>query len=788
MKLEELLGKRLVFVDGGMGTMLQAAGLTGGEAPERWNLTHPETVAEVHRAYLAAGCDIVTANTFGATGARFGAELQKVIQAGVELARQGVEEAGHGFAAFDMGPTGKLLAPYGELPFQEAVSLYRQAAAWGAEAGADLIIIETMGDPYEMKAAVLGAREACDLPILATMMADVNGRLLTGGTVETMAVLLDGLGVTALGLNCGLGGPEMLPLRRIRRVTERPLLCSPNAGLPRMEGGRTVFPAGPEAFAQAQRELAQAGAWLLGGCCGTTPEHIRAMVAACREVTPAPVPPVTETWISSGSEAVCLDHGPVVIGERINPTGKKRMQEALRTGDVNYLLKEAVNQSAAGAAVLDVNVGLGGVDEAAWMERAVSAIQGVCTCPLQLDTADPEALARGLRAYNGKALINSVSGKQEVMDQVFPLAKRYGGTVVALLLDEEGIPDTAEGRVAIARRIMAEAARYGIAKRDLVMDALTMTVSTGERNALVTLETLRRCREELGVRTVLGVSNISFGLPQREKLAGPFLTLALGAGLDAAILNPLSEAMMDAWQAALTLTGRDKGCRAYLERFAGAAPVKSGAQAAFSLEEAVRRGLRAEAERAARERLAEGEAPMDLVEKRLLPALTQVGDGYEAGTLFLPQLLMSAEAAKAAFEALKAHMDTAGQPPVKKDKIILATVKGDIHDIGKNIVKVLLENYGYDVIDLGKDVDPALVAETARREGVRLCGLSALMTTTVAGMEETIRALRAAAPDCRVMVGGAVMTPEYAAQIGADWYAKDAMGSVHIAQELFGEE
>lgn len=573
MKLEELLGKRLVFVDGGMGTMLQAAGLTGGEAPERWNLTHPETVAEVHRAYLAAGCDIVTANTFGATGARFGAELQKVIQAGVKLARQGVEEAGHGFAAFDMGPTGKLLAPYGELPFQEAVSLYRQAAAWGAEAGADLIIIETMGDPYEMKAAVLGAREACDLPILATMMADVNGRLLTGGTVETMAVLLDGLGVTALGLNCGLGGPEMLPLlRRIRRVTERPLLCSPNAGLPRMEGGRTVFPAGPEAFAQAQRELAQAGAWLLGGCCGTTPEHVRAMVAACREVTPAPVSPVTETWISSGSEAVCLDHDPVVIGERINPTGKKRMQEALRTGDVNYLLKEAVNQSAAGAAVLDVNVGLGGVDEAAWMERAVSAIQGVCTCPLQLDTADPEALARGLRAYNGKALINSVSGKQEVMDQVFPLAKRYGGTVVALLLDEEGIPDTAEGRVAIARRIMAEAARYGIAKRDLVMDALTMTVSTGERNALVTLETLRRCREELGVRTVLGVSNISFGLPQREKLAGPFLTLALGAGLDAAILNPLSEAMMDAWQAALTLTGRDKGCRAYLERFAGAAP------------------------------------------------------------------------------------------------------------------------------------------------------------------------------------------------------------------------
>ena len=784
MKLEELLGKRLVFVDGGMGTMLQAAGLTGGEAPERWNLTHPETVAEVHRAYLAAGCDIVTANTFGATGARFGAELQKVIQAGVKLARQGVEEAGHGFAAFDMGPTGKLLAPYGELPFQEAVSLYRQAAAWGAEAGADLIIIETMGDPYEMKAAVLGAREACDLPILATMMADVNGRLLTGGTVETMAVLLDGLGVTALGLNCGLGGPEMLPLlRRIRRVTERPLLCSPNAGLPRMEGGRTVFPAGPEAFARAQRELAQAGAWLLGGCCGTTPEHIRAMVAACREVTPAPVPPVTETWISSGSEAVCLDHGPVVIGERINPTGKKRMQEALRTGDVNYLLKEAVNQSAAGAAVLDVNVGLGGVDEAAWMERAVSAIQGVCTCPLQLDTADPEALARGLRAYNGKALINSVSGKQEVMDQVFPLAKRYGGTVVALLLDEEGIPDTAEGRVAIARRIMAEAARYGIAKRDLVMDALTMTVSTGERNALVTLETLRRCREELGVRTVLGVSNISFGLPQREKLAGPFLTLALGAGLDAAILNPLSEAMMDAWQAALTLTGRDKGCRAYLERFACAAPVKSGTQAAFSLEEAVRRGLRAEAERAAQERLAEGEAPMDLVEKRLLPALTQVGDGYEAGTLFLPQLLMSAEAAQGAFALVQQALGEKSTGMRRQGRIALATVEGDIHDIGKNIVKVLLESYGFEVLDLGKNVRPEQVLAAVRAEKLHMVGLSALMTTTVPAMERTIALLRREAPDCRVVVGGAVLTPELAAAIGAHAYARDAMDTVRFARE-----
>ena len=806
MKLEELLGKRLVFVDGGMGTMLQAAGLTGGEAPERWNLTHPETVAEVHRAYLAAGCDIVTANTFGATGARFGAELQKVIQAGVKLARQGVEEAGHGFAAFDMGPTGKLLAPYGELPFQEAVSLYRQAAAWGAEAGADLIIIETMGDPYEMKAAVLGAREACDLPILATMMADVNGRLLTGGTVETMAVLLDGLGVTALGLNCGLGGPEMLPLlRRIRRVTERPLLCSPNAGLPRMEGGRTVFPAGPEAFAQAQRELAQAGAWLLGGCCGTTPEHIRAMVAACREVAPAPVPPVTETWISSGSEAVCLDHGPVVIGERINPTGKKRMQEALRTGDVNYLLKEAVNQSAAGAAVLDVNVGLGGVDEAAWMERAVSAIQGVCTCPLQLDTADPEALARGLRAYNGKALINSVSGKQEVMDQVFPLAKRYGSTVVALLLDEEGIPDTAEGRVAIARRIMAEAARYGIAKRDLVMDALTMTVSTGERNALVTLETLRRCREELGVRTILGVSNISFGLPCRPYLNTTFLTMAMYAGLDLAIMNPSSEEMMAAVYAYNVLTNRDAQSMQYIERYANRVPastaLKQAAQAAptaassdgsaeisgpyAALIKAVEKGLKGDAAAQTRALLAEKQ-PLEVVDEALIPALDIVGAKYEKGTLFLPQLLQAASAAQSAFEEIKTAIAQKGEGSASKGRIVLATVKGDVHDIGKNIVKVILENYGFEVIDLGRDVPVETVVDTVREKDVHLVGLSALMTTTLKSMEETIAALHAAKLDCKIMVGGAVLTPEYAEKIGADWYAKDAKRSADIAKEFFG--
>ena len=783
MDFEAFWGQRFLLWDGGMGTMLQAAGMQGGEKPETWNLTHPDVVRSIHRAYLDAGSDMVTTNTFGATSLRFGAEVAEVIRAGVRLAREAVQEAGHGGVAFDMGPTGKLLAPYGELPFEEAVAAYREAASLGAQAGADCIIIETIGDPYEMKAAVLGAKEACDLPIFATMTANAEGRLLTGGTVETMAVLLDSLRVTALGLNCGLGGREMLPLlRRVARVTRLPLICQPNAGLPRMEGGRTVFPAGPEEFAQYQRALAEAGAWVLGGCCGTPPAHITAMRQQLTELSVPARAAAEQTWVSSGTEAVCLDDGPIIIGERINPTGKKKMKEALRTGDVNYLLKEAVSQSMAGAQVLDVNVGMPEIDEPVWMEKAVVGIQSVCGCPLQLDSSDPQALERGFRACNGKALVNSVSGKQAVMDAVFPLVQRYGGAVVALLLDEDGIPETAEGRIAIGRRIIAEAARYGIERRDLVMDALTLTISTGDQNARVTLETLRRCREELGVRTVLGVSNISFGLPLREKMTVPFLSMALYAGLDAAIMNPLSAPMMDAWRAALALTGHDAGCAAYVARFADAAPAQTQTTASFPLEEAVYRGLASEAEAAASTALAEGAIPLDLVEKCMLPALTRVGKAYEQGTLYLPQLLMSADAAQRAFLPIQAALAARGESVHKQGRIVLATVEGDVHDIGKNIVRVMLESYGFEVLDLGKNVPAARILATVQQEQVHMVGLSALMTTTVPAMERTIALLRREVPDCKIAVGGAVLTAELAQRIGADFYAHDAMDAVRFAQ------
>ena len=783
MQWNELLGKRLIWLDGGMGTMLQAAGLTGGEAPERWNLTHPEAVRNVHRAYLDAGCDLVTTNTFGATPLRFGAEAEAMIRAGVQLAAEAVAAAGHGLIAFDLGPTGKLLAPYGELPFEAAVDAYRQAAIWGAAAGADVMLIETMGDPYEMKAAILGVQEACQLPILATMTADAQGRLLTGGTVETMAVLLDSLHVSALGLNCSLGGREMLPLlRRVAQVTGLPLICSPNAGLPRMEGGRTVFPAAPEEFALAQRALAEAGAWALGGCCGTTPAHISAMIHACAGLSPQPRTQPATTWVSSGTQAVALGEAPVIIGERINPTGKKKMKEALRAGDVEYLQREAVTQSMAGAQMLDINVGLPDIDEAAWMEQAVTGVQSVCGCPLQLDTADVDALARGLRCVNGKPLINSVSGKETSMAAVFPLVRRYGGAVVALLLDENGIPETAEERVAIARRILHRAESEGVSRRDLIVDPLTLTLSTGAENARITLETLRRCREELGLATVLGVSNISFGLPQRERVTAAFLTLALEAGLSAAILNPLSVPVMDAWYTAQTLLGRDPACAGYLARFAQAETAPA-AQASFTLEEAVYRGLSGQAESAARQLLEMGEEPLRIVEERMLPALSRVGADYESGTLFLPQLLMSAEAAQHAFRPLQAALSRRGEGLQAQGRVVLATVEGDVHDIGKNIVRVMLEAYGFEVIDLGKDVPPAQILAQVQAQGVRLAGLSALMTTTVPAMERTIALLHREAPGCRVMVGGAVLTPALAQRIGADFYARDAMAAVRCAQE-----
>lgn len=788
MDLKRLITEKRLIADGGMGTLLQSLGLTGGRRPEAWNVTFSDQVQRVHQRYLQAGCDILTANTFGASALHFGSDTELVIKSGVKLCRRAVEQAGRGYVAMDLGPTGRLLQPCGDLPFEEAVRLFRQAAQAGAQAGADLILIETMTDSYELKAAVLGAREACRLPIVATLMMNENGKLLTGGDIPGMVALLEGLGVTALGFNCGLGPKQMKPLvAELMRHTSLPVWCSPNAGLPQVVGGQTVFTVGPEEFAQDAAELCRLGVSVIGGCCGTTPAHMAQTAALCRGIPLPPGVAKTACVICSHSRTVTLGESPKVIGERINPTGKKAFKAALLAGDMDYLLREAVSQAQAGADLLDVNVGLPGLDEAQWLAGAVQAIQGVCPLPLQLDTANPAALEAALRLYNGKALINSVSAKQESMDAVFPLVKKYGGAVVCLLLDETGIPETPQGRLACARRIIAEAGAYGIPKKDLVMDALTMTVATGEVHPHVTLETLRRLKAELGVCTVLGVSNISFGLPQRERLNAAFLSMALHAGLDAAIVNPLSEGLMSAFYAARALLGKDERFGGYLSRY-GRQPQAASAPAAgcLTVEDAVAQGLKADAARAAAALLADGAAPLDIVSQHLAPALDRVGRGFEEGAVFLPQLLMSAEAAKAAFAQIQTALSIRKEAVEKQGRVLLATVQGDVHDIGKNIVKVLLENYSFEVIDLGKDVPPRRVADEAAASQVSLVGLSALMTATLPGMEATIALLRMEQPGIRIMVGGAVLTRDCAERMGADFYAKDAMAAVSYAQAVYG--
>ena len=802
MKFADLWGKRLVFFDGAMGTMLQQAGLKGGELPELWNLEKPEVVEGIHRRYREAGCDILKTNTFGANRFKLadtGHTVEEIVCRAVELARRGAGK--DGLVALDIGPTGKLLQPLGDLAFEDAYQAFREMAQAGEKAGADCILIETFSDTYEVKAAVLAAKESTSLPVIATMIFDGRGKLLTGGDIPAAAALLEGLGVDALGFNCGAGPEQMKALMpQLLGCCALPVVVNPNAGLPRSEDGQTVFDVEPAAFAASMRELAGMGLWAAGGCCGTTPAHLAAMIDACRGLPLTRREDSGKTLVSSYAHAVEIGSAePVIIGERINPTGKSRFKQALREGDMDYILREGIAQQKNGAHILDVNVGLPEIDEPALMEQVVCRLQGVADLPLQIDTSDPQAMERALRAYNGKPLINSVNGKAESMRTVFPLAKKYGGVVVCLTLDEDGIPETAQGRLAVARKIVETAAQYGIAKKDLLVDVLTMTVSTGQDAAKVTLEALRLVRQELGVHTVLGVSNVSFGLPQREVVNAAFYTLALHSGLDAAILNPNSAGMMNAYATYRALMGLDVGCAAYIERMAALPASVPAAVAAekpaagektpagdTGLREAVRRGLKERAAASAAEELGRKE-PMAVIEEELMPALDEVGKAFEAGTLFLPQLLMSAEAAKAAFEVLREHMSRTGGRPEKKQKVILATVKDDIHDIGKNIVKVLMENYGYDVIDLGKDVDPQVVADTAVEQDVRLVGLSALMTTTVSSMAQTIDLLRRVKPECRVVVGGAVMTQAYADQIGADCYSPDAMATVHYAQRLFGE-
>lgn len=793
--LRERLGKELLYFDGGMGTLLQERGLQPGELPETWNLLHAEEIREIHRKYIEAGSDIVLTNTFGANALKFHDDaysLEEIVNAAVGHVKAAAEQAGNGrriYTALDIGPTGKLLKPMGDLDFETAYEAYKEVMIYGEKAGADLIHIETMSDTYELKAAVLAAKENTSLPVFATTIFDERGKLLTGADVPSVVALLEGLRVDAFGINCGMGPEQMIPiLEQITKYSSLPVIVKPNAGLPKQKNGQTYYDVSPEEFAEVMKKIVEMGAVVIGGCCGTTPDHIKAMADACRMIPIKPVEKKNFTMVSSYGQSVFLGTGSKIIGERINPTGKKRFKQALKEHDLDYILREGITQQDNGAHILDVNVGLPDIDEPALMKEVVQELQSVTSLPLQIDTVDVEAMEGALRIYNGKAMVNSVSGKQESMDKVFPLIQKYGGVVIGLALDENGIPADAEGRVQVAKKIIAEAAKYGIEKKDIVIDALAMTISSEPESAKITLETLRRLRDEVGVCTVLGVSNISFGLPSRPIVNSIFYTMAMQNGLSVGIINPGSEDMMKAWYAFHALMALDSNCEKYIARYAqqpGTTPVQAaGGKHTMTLQSAIERGLKEEASSITAE-LAEQKDALDIINEELIPALNNVGEGFEKGTVFLPQLLMSAESAKSAFAVLKERMDQSGEVQEKKGKVILATVKGDIHDIGKNIVKVLLENYSFDVIDLGKDVPPEKVVETVLEQDVHLVGLSALMTTTVVSMEETIRQLREKAPDCLVMVGGAVLNQEYADMIGADFYGKDAMQSVHYAQKVF---
>ena len=771
---------RILLFDGGMGSLLVKKGLLPGEKPEYWNLSHPEAIEEIHAAYIAAGADIINTNTFGAYCHKLGDDTEKVILAAFENAKRAREKAGKDtLIALDMGPLGRLLAPLGDLDFEEAVSIFSHTVKIGAPY-ADLILIETMGDLYELKAAVLAAKENANLPIVATVALDERGKLMTGADVETVVALLEGLGVTALGVNCGFGPKTLLPfVKRMASVASIPLVVTPNAGLPMIRDGKTVYDLTPEAFAEEMRELLFDGVFFAGGCCGTTPEHIAALKAVVNSHSAPVFVPKQISVISSYTHTVTFGKEPVLIGERLNPTGKAKLKAALREGDFGYLATEGIAQCDKGAMVLDVNVGLPELCEPKVLCDVVKLLQEVCDTPLQIDTANAEAMEKACRLYNGKPLLNSVNGAEDSMRAVFPIAKRYGGMVVALTLDESGIPSTVEGRVAIAEKILATAKEYGLSEKDLIFDPLALTVSSDSQAALVTIGTVKELHSR-GLLTSLGVSNVSFGLPERDRINGAFFTMALSAGLSAAIMNPFSDVMMNAYRTYRVLSGLDASAADYI---ASLSEKKEGV-AIDTLKGAVIKGLADKAGLYTVELLKE-KAPLAIVNEEIIPALDEVGRGFESGKVFLPQLLAAADAAKAAFEAVKAAMPK-GETVGEEKKVILATVKGDIHDIGKNIVKVMLENYGYTVIDLGRDVAPDVIVAAVKQHDAKLVGLSALMTTTVSSMEETIKALRREGLTCKVVVGGAVLNREYADMIGADRYAKDAAETVRYADEVFG--
>ncbi len=779
---------KFVILDGAMGTLLQAAGLPAGEMPERWNLTHPERITEVGRRYAEAGSDVIYANTFGANRYKLGGkDPSELIAAGIAAAKAAVKGK-NVRVALDIGPIGQLLEPLGSLSFDEAYEIFREMVVAGERAGADLVVFETMSDLYEVKAGVLAAKENTSLPVWVTMTFEANARTFVGVTVPAMAMTLSGLGVDALGFNCSLGPKELLPMvKTLSQWTELPIILKPNAGLPDPETG--AYHITPTEFAEDVMQATAHGALVLGGCCGTTPEFIAALREACRGCSIPQNDRAIKHGICSATRAVEMNGEVRVIGERINPTGKKRFQEALRAGDIPYILERAIEQEDAGADILDVNVGLPDIDEPAMMQTVVKGLQSVTDLPLQIDASDVRAIEAGLRYCNGKPIVNSVNGSEQILNTVLPLCKKYGAAVVGLTMDEEGLPHSFEARIAIAERIVKAAEAYGIPREDVYIDCLTLTVSAQQEEAQSTLRAVRHVREVMGLQTVLGVSNISFGLPARECMTVAFLTEAMAAGLTLPIVNPNQKSVMDAIFAHRVLTGTDAGCAQYIARFAeekANAPTAQVAQdAQMSLENAVERGLAEEVARLTEDALAALDE-MAVINTRLIPALDRVGEKYEQGVLFLPQLINAANAACRGFDLIKSRIASRGGRDIERGKILLATVKGDIHDIGKNIVRVVLENYGYEVTDLGRDVPPERIVEVAVKEKIQLIGLSALMTTTVGAMEETIKALRASGHPCKVWVGGAVLTPEYAKRIGADYYAKDAKASVDIARAVLG--
>lgn len=795
MNLKEYLKDNIVFLDGGMGTILQSQGLMPGEFPEIWNISHPEIITKIHRDYFDAGSNIVNTNTFGANTLKFSHdELEEIIKfaiANAKLAKEQSTGKQEKWIALDIGSTGRMLKPYGDLEFEEAVNVFAETVRLGKKYGADLIFIETMNDSYETKAALLAAKENCDLPVFVSNAYGKDGKLMTGATPAAMVAMLEGMGADAIGLNCSFG-PKMLVnvAKQYLEYASVPVILKPNAGLPKSIDGKTVYDVLPDEFSRDVAELIKDGIRLAGGCCGTTPEYISALVRVTKDIKPVKIEDKNISIVSSYAKAVVFGEKPVLIGERINPTGKARFKQALKENDIDYILKEGISQQEKGADILDVNVGLPEIDEITMLKKAVCDLQAVIDLPLQIDTSDAVAMEQSLRIYNGKAMINSVNGKKESMETVFPLVKKYGGLVVALTLDENGIPADAEGRLKIAEKILTEATKYGICKKDIIFDPLALTISADNNAGKETLRAVRLIKEKLGCNTSLGVSNVSFGLPKRDIITSSFFLQALSYGLSAAIMNPYSEQMMKAYMAFCALNGLDKNCSNYISFAENITETtetistnqnKENYNDKTELQNAIIKGLK-DGAATITEQLLKTTAPLTIVQQEIIPALDIVGEGFEKKTVYLPQLLMSAEAAKSAFEKIKEA--THSESTADKCTVVIATVKGDIHDIGKNIVKLLLENYGFNTVDLGKDVLPEEIAEKVKEIKAPIVGLSALMTTTVPAMEETIKLIRKTSPDCKIIVGGAVLTEEYANSIGADKYAKDAMEGVRFAEEI----